>query len=356
MTPNATRASATNTPSVDADSSGDPSAGERIDHDQLFKLLLTEFFFEFLALFFPKLAHEIELGSIKFLDKELYTDIAQGYSHEADIVARARFRGREAYLIVHAENQAAPQSDFDRRMFWYFARLYEKFGLPVYPIVVFSYDAPRKPAPSRHTIAIAGRRILNFRYETVQLNRLKWRSFLRTDNPVAGALMAKMQIAKRDRPKVKAACLAMLGGLPLNDAQKRMLSAFVNTYLRLDANEEQAYRREVGKLGPEEEKKVSVLDVIEAQLKQEAMQKGLQQGIAEGLQQGINEGLQQGLQQGEARFALRTLTKRFGPLTPEVQEQINSLSAEALEALAEQLLSFTDTGQIQAWLNTHTHA
>ena len=52
---------------------GSQPEAERIDHDQLFKLLLTEFFLEFIALFFPQLAQEIEPGSIEFLDKELVT-------------------------------------------------------------------------------------------------------------------------------------------------------------------------------------------------------------------------------------------------------------------------------------------
>ncbi len=30
---------------------------------------------------------------------------------------RARFRGEDAYFLVHVENQATPQADFPRRMF-----------------------------------------------------------------------------------------------------------------------------------------------------------------------------------------------------------------------------------------------
>jgi hypothetical protein len=53
-----------------------------------------------------------------------------------------RFRSQEAFFLIHVENQAKAQSDFSKRMFRYFTCLYEKFALPVYPIALFSYDAP----------------------------------------------------------------------------------------------------------------------------------------------------------------------------------------------------------------------
>ena len=39
-----------------------------IDHDQLFKRLLREFFLDFVELFLPAVRQYLELGSIEFLD------------------------------------------------------------------------------------------------------------------------------------------------------------------------------------------------------------------------------------------------------------------------------------------------
>jgi hypothetical protein len=118
-----------------------------MDHDRLFKELLTTFFAEFLQLFFPELAGYLDPDSVEFLDKELFTDVTQGERHEADLVTRARFRGQALCFLIHVENQAQPQANFPRRMFGYFARLHEKYDLPVYPIAVFSYDAPQRSEP-----------------------------------------------------------------------------------------------------------------------------------------------------------------------------------------------------------------
>ena len=121
-----------------------------MDHDRLFKELLTAFFREFLELFFPGLAAKLDPDSIEFLDKELFTDVTQGDRHEADLVVRARFRGQALCFLIHVEAQAQPQADFARRMFGYFALLHQKYNLPVYPIAVFSYDLPPACGCSRN--------------------------------------------------------------------------------------------------------------------------------------------------------------------------------------------------------------
>lgn len=42
-----------------------------VDHDRLFKELLSTFFLEFLALFAPALRREVDSDSVEFLEKEL---------------------------------------------------------------------------------------------------------------------------------------------------------------------------------------------------------------------------------------------------------------------------------------------
>lgn len=87
-----------------------------IDHDRLFKELLTTFFVEFLELFFPQVIAYLEPGSITFLDKEIFTDVTAGEQYEADLVVYVKFREQETFFLIHVENQAQPQSNFGRRM------------------------------------------------------------------------------------------------------------------------------------------------------------------------------------------------------------------------------------------------
>lgn len=142
-----------------------------IDHDRLFKELLTTFFVEFVDLFLPEVSESLERDSITFLDKKLFSDVTASEKFEVDLLARARVRGEAAFFLIHLEHQSSPQAGFGKRMFRYFARLHEKYDLPIYPIVLFSYDAPKRAEPDRFEVALAGRRILDFHYQVIQLNR-----------------------------------------------------------------------------------------------------------------------------------------------------------------------------------------
>ena len=74
-----------------------------MNHDRLFKELLTTFFFEFLELFFPTLAALVDRSQEpEFLDKETYTESTR----EMDLVVRLRLLEGEAFFIVHAEHEA----------------------------------------------------------------------------------------------------------------------------------------------------------------------------------------------------------------------------------------------------------
>jgi hypothetical protein len=118
-----------------------------IDHDRLFKELLTTFFVAFIELFLPDAAEFLEPDSVTFLDKEVFTDVTSGDKPNADLVAQARFRGREAYFLIHVEHQDSRKNWSPGRMFRYFARFYEKYNLSIYPVVISSFKSPFYPQP-----------------------------------------------------------------------------------------------------------------------------------------------------------------------------------------------------------------
>lgn len=110
----------------------------KIDHDALFKLLLTSFFREFLELAAPELAYALDDEPLVFLDKETFSTLLDPDRREADLVVQARLRQEPVTLLIHLEHQAQEDVALDRRLFRYFARFYDKFGLPVYPIALCS--------------------------------------------------------------------------------------------------------------------------------------------------------------------------------------------------------------------------
>jgi hypothetical protein len=210
-------------------------------HDQLFKILLQTFFREFLEVFVPEVHQALTGSEIHFLDKELVR--ARGAQRETklvDLVARVRLKDGEGFILVHVEHQARRQREIGRRMFLYAAWLLQRYGLPVYPVLLTSYDVPHAIEPNTYRMKVRGLRVLDFRYRVVQLNRLNWRKYIRLRNPAAAALMARMRIARRDRVRVKLQILRLLTTLRLQPEKMELIAGFMENYLALSAKEELA--------------------------------------------------------------------------------------------------------------------
>ena len=301
-----------------------------IDHDRLFKELISTFFIEFIELFFPDLLTYLEPDSVTFLDKEVFTDVTAGEKYETDLLVQAQFQNQSSYFLIHIENQAKSQTNFNKRMFRYFARLHEKYDLPIYPIVIFSYDQPLLAALHSYQLEFPDFRVLEFNYQVVQLNRLNWRDFLNQRNPLASALMAKMQIATEDRPKVKAECLRLLVTLRLDPAKMQLISGFIDSYLNLNESEEQVFQSELG--------------TIELKEREEVMQI---------VTSWMSKGIEQGKQEGQASMVMRQLKHKFGEISPDVEAQIQKLSSPQLEDLSEALLDFEKVEELTIWLSSN---
>ncbi len=301
------------------------------DHDRLFKELLSTFFIEFLELFLPEIAEQIDPTSIRFLQQEYFADLTSGEEKIVDLLVEVQQLGATAAFLIHLEAQSFSEANFARRMFFYFSILHQRYLQRIYPIVIFSFDKPDRQENNRYMVKFGDRTILDFNFEAIQLNRLNWRDYLSQQNPVAAALMAKMRIEINDRPKVKAECLRLLATLRLDPARTRLISGFIDTYLRLNTQEEQVFQSEVGKLETTEQEQIMQITTT-----------------------WMEQGIEQGIEQGERSLVLRQLTRRVGELPEGVRSQVELFSLYEIEALGEALLDFTNLSDLEQWLIQQT--
>lgn len=127
----------------------------------------------------------------------------------------------------------------------------------------------------------------------------------------------------------------MIARLKLDPARTKLLSSFVDSYLRLLEAERKKLDAEMQKL-PSKERE----EVMEMMTSWEE----------EGLKKGVQQGLQQGLQR-ETELVLRLIKKKLGNLKKIKEKQILSLPIEKVEELGEALFDFKDTDDLQMWLN-----
>jgi len=169
---------------------------------------------------------------------------------------------------------------------------------------VFSFASPRKPQANAYSVEFPNKVVMEFHYDVIQLNGLNWRDFLNKPSPVAAALMAKMNIARSDRVRVKLECLRLLATLRLNRAKMKLTSGFVDAYLDLNREEQAAFEAEVQALAADETEEVM-----------EIVTSWMREGLKQGRRQGRTEGRREGLEEGQLRAAradvLEILEARF---------------------------------------------
>jgi hypothetical protein len=306
---------------------------KEIDHDQLFKKLIGTFFVEFLELFAPELASYIDPSSLDFLPQEHFTDIIEGEQRVMDLVARVTLKRRpnepdvgKVSVIINCEHESSSIANFDRRLFFYFAQLYREYLEPVYPIVIYSFDAPKKKKEgNQHQVKLPGLKVLEFNYLTIQLNQLSWRDFLKQKNPVAAALMAKMNIDPADRPKAKFECLKAIATLKLDPARMAMLAWFVDNYLVLNQKEEVEFQEKIDKIKPEQAKE-KVMEMVTSWSEKGEQRMGL-------------------------KMLHKVLSRRFGTVDTNIDERLQLLSLQQIEDLHDAAYDFNGLSDLLNWLD-----
>jgi Domain of unknown function (DUF4351) len=121
--------------------------------------------------------------------------------------------------------------------------------------------------------------------------------------------------------------LRLLATLRLDPARSQLISGFVDTYLKLNVQEEQVFQTEVGTL--EETEREDIMQIVTS---------WMEQGIAE----------------GERSLVLRQLTRRLGTLPMSAEAQVQALALPQLEALGEALLDFVQLSDLTEWLQSNS--
>ena len=138
-----------------------------IDHDRLFKNLITLLLVEFLELFAPQIAAAIDRDSIEFIDKEVFSELMPGKENQADVLVKVKIADEAGFVLIHTENQSKPEADFPARMFDYFKKFDTKFSLPIYPIAIFSFDAPKRAEPFVYSRVVFGLEVIRYQFQPI---------------------------------------------------------------------------------------------------------------------------------------------------------------------------------------------
>lgn len=87
-----------------------------VDHDRLFKLVLSAFPLEFLTLFARPPVRRHEITRVELVDTQLLSDLPGGERRHADLVFKPYSGSPEApQFLIHVEIRSQPQGNFPQR-------------------------------------------------------------------------------------------------------------------------------------------------------------------------------------------------------------------------------------------------
>jgi hypothetical protein len=320
------------------------------DHDELFKELLTEFFFEFMDLFFPNIASQLDRTFVEQLDKEVSSVSGSGRKQRADLVRKVWNKTSKGFIVIHIEIQSTAQLKFQERMYRYYYAIEEKYRLPVLPIAILTFQNPKQEQASSFHGFCAGKRIVDFEFCLIQLNQYNWRSFIAKDTPAASALMACMLYDNQERPEVKLECLRQLVRCKLEKERELIIQKFIDAYLQLNNDEKAIFNRKLADTNALEDQKI--MGYITSWQK-EGMEIGRAEGLAEGLTKGLVEGRSEGRTEASCKIVLKVLTRLHGTLPADLSDEIKSLSEEKLNRLSDDFFDLKTIQDLITWLQTH---
>ncbi len=238
-----------------------PSKNENIDHDTRWKEMIEQLFEDFVAFFLPKLYEEIDFSHRpEFLKEELYQIISishqKGTQRTDSLVKLYLKNGAEQWVLIHIEVQQKHETNFAQRMFQYYYRIMDKFGIEqISSIAIFIGE--HLPKHYNEYFNSYFNTEVRFRYNTYVVRQQDEAKLWEHKNPFAIAVLAALHLIKTHRDsddrlqkKIKLTDFVVKHGKAGNFSQKVIveLIRFVVNLMRLDEKREAKFEDRFFKL------------------------------------------------------------------------------------------------------------
>jgi hypothetical protein len=304
------------------------------DHDQRMKVLLREFFVEFMRLFCPLWAARLDFATVAWLEKEIFPDPPRGERRAVDLLARVATSEpawplpfRDLLALVHLEVESAEKvAVFRKRMYDYYHYLSRLHNLPVLPVAVYLRVGLEGLGWDTYEEYVWEDRVVHFTYRYIGLPGLDAEQYVRQDNWLGVALSALMRMPAERRLDLGQDAWRRLIRCPENAHRRYLLCECVDAYLPLDEEQRRTYQQKI-LTDPDPGVRTMSMTLFE-KFKQEGRAEGRAEGHAEGRAEGHAEGRAEGHAEGQRDALLLMLGTRFGVLSPEVKERVAALPAE----------------------------
>jgi hypothetical protein len=254
------------------------------DYDGFWKDLLEQFLPELLALVAPDLLAILDLDSpVEALEQELHELFPEDRSGDHFVDKLLLVRGRDGTpkcLLLHVDQQEAPEPDFTRRMFRYRYRIFDKRDLPFFALALLGEVSQSDGHDTFEQKLLDCE--LRYKYRVVNLRSFETRlpELEASDNPAALLLAAYLRTknTRPDRRRLQFKLELSKAAIDRPALRPRLLDVLrlVDWLMRLPTDLKLEYRHVIDEIA--KEKSMPILMDIEI----EAEERGRAEGRAEG--------------------------------------------------------------------------
>jgi hypothetical protein len=253
-------------------------------NDILWKGLIEDIFPSFIPFFLPKHTHLFDLEKpVEFLDKELQ----QLFPQEKDLqhprfvdklVKMFTLNGKEQWVLIHIEVQGQRNEDFAKRMFTYFYRILDRYGVAVTAIALFTDENPAFQ-PYEYVYNFAGtHNVYQFNiYKVLQQDEL---ALAQSSNPFAIAVLTvllalkKKQLPDENLLQLKVALYRQLRTKNFSQPVARSLFFFLERYVHFDKPElRDKFEKEIDLINRNKEP-MGIEEIVKQMIAEEAREEG----------------------------------------------------------------------------------
>jgi len=240
------------------------------DSDSPWKVILEEYFPQFMSFFAPQAYQKIDWQKgYEFLDKEfqkIFPQSTTGRRYVDKLVKVYRLDGNEAYVIIHIEVQGDRDKDFEERMYIYNYRLFDYYRTKIMSLAVLTDSNPNW-SPNKFEQEIWGCKV-TLKFPIIKLLDYgdKWAELEQSTNPFAIVVMAHLktlETAKDDQLRFewKLTLSKMLYEKGYSERDVCNLFKFIDWLIMLPKGLNQTFKEEIAK--HEEEKNMPYVTSIE---------------------------------------------------------------------------------------------
>ena len=259
----------------------------------------------------------------------------QWVGRETDVLLRA-VDPQEGEFLVAIELQMHPDRRMPVRLDVYAALGEQKYGLPVYPVVINILPGAASGLDHYESTVLD----LSARRDFRVINLWEQDARAMVDSDIVGLLPFVPVMRGGDDPALLERVLERLRRTPELAGMEALLAEMASHVL----NQKQ------------------VLDIMRWDMEaatgltfyEEILSKGIEQGLERGREQGLEQGREQGLEQGHREAALqhlqRVLAHRFGAEAPSLSESLSRYDLPTLERLLDAALDAASVDDFQSEL------